>query len=135
MAKRRKVRKMKTYIEGLEEVKQLLQDMGDAAQGILDQASKRGAELVLAEAKKNVPVDTGRLRDSLFVKKSKVKNGQVKSEYTVTKQSDVTYFAPVELGTSKMKARPFLRPAVDQNLKAIAKTVQDDVLEALGRVT
>jgi len=134
MARRSKVRKMKTYIEGLDEVKKLFQELGDAAEGVLDDASRSGAEIVLADAKKKVPVDTGELRDSLLLKKSKVKNTKVKGEYTVSKKSGVEHFAPVELGTSKMKARPFLRPAVDENMREVAKRINDEVLKAIGRI-
>lgn len=134
MAKRAKVRKMKTHIEGLDEAKKLMQELGEAAADVLDQAAKSGAELVLAEAKKKAPVDTGTLRDSLLIKKSKLKNAHIKSQYYVTKKSGVDYFAPVELGTSKMKAQPFLRPAVDENTRTVAKKINEEILKAIGRI-
>ncbi|MBS4021710.1 MAG: HK97 gp10 family phage protein [Dethiobacter sp.] len=134
MAKRAKVRKMKTHIERLDEAKKLMQELGDAAADVLDQAAKSGAEIVLAEAKKKAPVDTGTLRDSLLIKKSRLKNAHIKSQYYVTKKSGVNYFAPVELGTSKMKAQPFLRPAVDENTKIVAKTINAEILKAIGRI-
>jgi len=134
MAKRVRVKKLKTYIEGMDEVIKLVQKMGDAAAGALDEACKAGAELVLSEAKQKVPVDTGKLRDSLILKKSKTKNPNIKSEYYVTKKSGAEHFAPVELGTSKMKAQPFLRPAIDENKSGIAKRVNDAMLRAIGRI-
>lgn len=134
MVRRARVRKLKTHIEGLDEVVKLLEDMGDAAINVLDDAAKGGAEIVLAEAKRRVPVDTGRLRDSLILKKSKIKNAKVRGVYTVSKKRGVEYFAPVELGTSKMKARPFLRPAVDENKREIAKAINNEVLKAIGRI-
>lgn len=134
MAKSVKAKKVKTYIEGVDDVIKTLVDMGDAAADVLDSAAMEGAELVLADAKRRVPVDKGKLRDSLIVKKTKVKNPKVKGEYTVTKKSGAQHFAPVELGTSKMAAQPFLRPALDENMGAVAKKVNDTVLKALGRV-
>jgi HK97 gp10 family phage protein len=134
MAKRVRVKKLKTYIEGMDEVIKLVQEMGDAAAGALDEACKSGADLVLSEAKQKVPVDTGTLRDSLILKKSKTKNPNIKSEYYVTKKSGAEHFAPVELGTSKMKAQPFLRPAIDENKSGIAKKVNDAMLRAIGRI-
>lgn len=133
MAKKVKMKKLKTYVEGADEVIKMLGDMGDAAAGVLDDAAKAGAELVLESAKNRVPVDTGKLRDSLDLKKSKVKNPKIKGEYYVTKKSGAEHFAPVELGTSKMKAQPFLRPAIDENMSEVAKKVNDVVLKALGR--
>jgi HK97 gp10 family phage protein len=134
MAKRVRVKKLKTYIEGMDEVIKLVQEMEDAAADALDEACKEGAELVLSEAKQKVPVDTGTLRNSLILKKSKTKNPNIKSEYYVTKKSGAEHFAPVELGTSKMKAQPFLRPAIDENKIGIAKRVNDAMLRAIGRI-
>lgn len=134
MTRRAKVRKMKTHIEGLDEAKKLMQELGDAAADVLDQAARSGAEIVLAEAKKKAPVDTGTLRDSLLIKKSKLKNPHIKSQYYVTKKRGVDYFVPVELGTSKMKAQPFLRPAVDENTRTVAKKINAEILKAIGRI-
>ena len=134
MAKRTKVRKLKTYIEGTDEVAKLMQNLGDAASFAVDSAAKAGADLVLDDAKRRVPVDTGKLKASLILKKSKTKNPNIKSEYYVTKESGAEHFAPVELGTSKMKAQPFLRPAVDENKDQIAQTVNDVLLQAIGRI-
>lgn len=135
MAKRVRVKKLKTHVEGMDEVIKLVAELGDAAAEVLDKASKAGGDIVLSEAKKRVPVDTGMLRDSLILKKSKTKKPNIKSEYYVTKTSGAKHFVPVELGTSKMKAQPFLRPAIDENKRNIAKTVNDAVLKAIGRVT
>lgn len=135
MAKRLKTRIRKTYIEGLDEIEKLLTDMGDAAAGVLDKAAMEGAQIVLNDAKNKAPVDTGKLRDSLILKKSKVKNPKVRGEYYVSKKSGAEHFAPVELGISKMKAQPFLRPAVDENMGKVAKTINTEVLKALGRIT
>ena len=135
MAKRLKTRIRKTYIDGLPEVEKLLSEMGDAAGEVLDKAAMEGAQIVLDDAKNKVPVDTGRLRDSLVLKKSKVKNAKVRGQYYVTKKSGAEHFAPVELGTSKMKAQPFLRPAVDENMYKVAKKINTEVLKAIVRIT
>jgi len=134
MARRAKVRKIKTHIEGMGKARKLMQELGDAAADVLDQAARSGAEIVLAEAEKKVPVDTGTLRDSLLIKKSKLKNAHIKSQYYVTKKSGVDYFVPVELGTSKMKAQPFLRPAVDENTRTVATKINAEILKAIGRI-
>lgn len=59
-------------------------------------------------AKENCPVDTGRLRNSIT---HEVEMGD-KSAIIGT---NVEYAAFVELGTSKMKARPYLRPAAESH--------------------
>lgn len=55
-------------------------------------------------AKSLCPVDTGRLRNSIT-------NQVDMSEQAVYIGTNVEYAAYVELGTSRMPARPFLRPA------------------------
>jgi HK97 gp10 family phage protein len=135
MTKRLRVKKLKTHIEGLDEVIKLVEQLCDAAAEALDKASTAGAEIVLAAAKQKAPVDTGLLRDSLTLKKSKVRKPNIKSEHVVTRGKGAEHFAPVELGTSKMKAQPFLRPAIDENKKSVAKVVTDELLKGIGRVT
>ncbi|NTW70676.1 MAG: hypothetical protein HGA49_00325 [Eubacteriaceae bacterium] len=134
MAKRSRIRKVITHIEGMEEVLKLLTDLGDAAEEVLDSAAKSGAEIVLASAKEKVPVDSGKLRDSLVLKRAKVKNAKVMGVYTISKTGGLEYFAFVELGTSRMKARPYLRPAVDENIKNVADKINEEVLRSLGRI-
>ena len=56
-------------------------------------------------AKKLCPVDTGNLRNSI--------THQRYDENTEVIGSGVKYAPYVELGTYKMKARPFLRPAAE----------------------
>lgn len=133
MAKRLKTRISKTYIEGLAEVQELMSEMGEAASEVLDKAAKEGSEIVFKAAKQKVPVDTGKLKESLVLKKSKVKNPEIQCNYYVSKKSGAEHFAPVELGTSKMKAQPFLRPAIDENMKGIQNAINNEVLKAIGR--
>lgn len=68
-------------------------------------------------AKADCPVDTGRLRNSIT---HAVETG----EQAVYIGSNVEYAASVELGTSRMKARPYLRPAATEHsaeYKSLAK--------------
>lgn len=54
------------------------------------------------------PVDTGRLRNSI--------THQVIDEESVAIGTNVEYAIYQELGTSKMKAQPYLRPAVVEHI-------------------
>ena len=76
----------------------------------LEKAKKNGLEAIgmTAEghAKKNTPVDTGRLRNSI----AHAVDGD--AAYIGT---NVEYAPYVELGTVKMKARPYLRPAATEH--------------------
>lgn len=68
-------------------------------------------------AKQDCPVDTGRLRNSITHEVRERENA-------VYIGSNVEYAAFVELGTSRMKARPYLKPAATEHTaeyKALAE--------------
>ena len=67
--------------------------------------TEHAAENVLKMAKTIVPVDTGRLRDSLHIKQD--------SEGAELVGTDVEYAVFVEFGGAN-PAEPFLRPAADE---------------------
>lgn len=68
---------------------------------------ERRAVKVEAAAKRQCPVDTGRLRASITHSLDRDGEGL----YAVI-GSDVEYAPHVELGTSRMRPQPFLRPAL-----------------------
>ncbi len=92
-------------IHGLVEVRE---DNTRAVADAIDQAVARALEKIglAAEgyAKRACPVDTGRLRNSV----THLTKPAEKSVYVGT---NVEYAPYVELGTSRTKAQPFLRPA------------------------
>lgn len=70
---------------------------------------------VQQDAKSKVPVATGRLRNSIKTKLDRYKfSGSVYTE--------VRYSHLVEYGTKSMTARPYMRPALDENRKDILRT-------------
>lgn len=71
----------------------------------IDNGMKELGERVAQRAKEHCPVDTGRLQESI----TSTANGK-----TVTVGSDVEYAVYVELGTCKMRAQPYLRPALEE---------------------
>lgn len=72
-------------------------------------------------AKRLCPVDTGRLRNSI--------TNTVEDETTVAIGTNVTYAPYVELGTSKAKAQPFLRPAARRK-KDYAAILKDELTKS-----
>lgn len=67
------------------------------------------------KAKELAPVDTGNLRNSLT---------HLVDDTTVYIGTNVEYGKYQELGTYKMKAQPFLRPAVEQNIGEYQRIIQ-----------
>lgn len=133
-----RARRWRTFVEGADELAKMFEDMGDVAQDILEQASKEAAEIVLASAKQKVPVDTGKLRDSLDIKLEKTRRESKKIWQVYSKgvsKGGVRYGFAVEGGTYKMKAQPFLRPALDENKERIKDKIGEVIgarLEAIG---
>lgn len=79
------------------------------ALAVMEQKKDQALEVIggMAEsyAKRACPVDTGRLRNSI--------THQRYDENTEVIGTNVSYASYVELGTSKMGARPYLRPAAE----------------------
>lgn len=92
---------------------------------LFDTAADRGLEAIGLQAetyaKKICPVDTGRLRNSIS------HAAQLGSAYIGT---NVEYAPHVELGTSKMAARPFLRPAATEHGEEYRKLMEDSMKNA-----
>lgn len=85
------------------------------------------AQMVHAEATRLVPVRTGRLQRSIMVKHVQA------GEWTV---GSILYYAGfVEYGTSRMRARPYLRPAwmnVEPQLRAVMFDAFEKFFEGRG---
>lgn len=80
-----------------------------------------GADIVDL-AKSIVPVRTGYLRSTIYHKVE---------DTNLEVGASAHYAAYVELGTSKMSARPYLRPSVDANREKLLDAVKTGVLKAL----
>ena len=72
---------------------------------------KKATALVEADAKRFAPVLTGTLKRSIY--------HEFPNKHTALVGSNLEYAAHQELGTSKMAAHPYLRPALAKNLKKI----------------
>jgi HK97 gp10 family phage protein len=82
-----------------------------ATESVLDST----ANDVQADMQSNAPVRTGRLRNSIAIKKSKLRR---------VIGTDVPYSKYIELGTYKMKAQPFAFPASEKNRQGFIRNIQ-----------
>jgi len=93
----------------------------------IDNAIKNAVEKVKfkAEAKaiSLVPVDTGRLKGSITYKDLGPYDVELRAGY----KKGVDYAEFVEYGTSKMKAQPFLRPAIAYARKEVVKDLNKEI--------
>ncbi|KNF07008.1 phage protein, HK97 gp10 family [Gottschalkia purinilytica] len=121
-------------LEGMDELLRKLEDMGNVGSRIENQALKKAAEPILQEAKSNVKVRTGKLKEGLKIGSVKSKNGNKYVEIGITKDdtSKIFYGKFLEWGTSKMKARPFLGPAFESKKNEAKNIIKDEVKRGLG---
>jgi HK97 gp10 family phage protein len=96
---------------------EVLRALKDGTEEILT----RWGEAAEGFAKEICPVDTGNLRNSITYD---VKE----SENAVYIGSAVEYAPYVELGTSRMKAKPYLRPAIEDNMQTY-ENIMNDVIK------
>ena len=73
-------------------------------------------------AKKECPVDTGNLRNSIT-------HEVVQSEKVVYIGTNVEYAAYVELGTTGTKAKPYLKPAAAEHSAVYKRIIEEEMGE------
>lgn len=94
-----------------------LEMAGQQAPKAADFVLAKAASQILVQMKAMTPVDTGRLRGSETIQSSP-------GRYVVGPVG-VPYAAYVEFGTSRMRAQPYVRPAVQQYLDTLGAKVAD----------
>lgn len=123
-------------IEGGAELARKLAALGEAVAGdVLAAAMRSGALLVEADAKRRAPFKTGTLRRSIH---TEVEAGEGKAEASVG--TDVIYAARLEFGFEgkdklgreyHQPPRPYLRPALDENMDAAAQEIGEALRAAI----
>jgi HK97 gp10 family phage protein len=78
--------------------------------GEMHKELQRRATKVVRRAKRLCPVDTGRLRSSITHDEVERRG---RTTLVVRVGTNVEYAAYVELGTSRQRSQPYLRPALD----------------------
>lgn len=119
-------------VMGVEELKRKLAALSNslATEGV-EKATLAAGYVVETRAKIYVPVDTGFLRSTIQTKVAE----KARERVTVDVSAFAHYAPFVELGTVRMRQRPYLRPAVDQHISEIAnaaaKTFQIFIVNAI----
>ena len=150
-------------VEGLDAVGKRLRalppELGSKGGGPLRYALFQGAKVLVEEARLRVPVRTGQLRDNVVSKRHRnpksvgvterydigMKGGTRRLANTARNRRSgragqrvrtagaVFYGRFIELGTAKMPAQPFLRPALDTKGDAAVREFQRAFLRAVER--
>ena len=91
----------------------------------VEQAMKEAVLIVEADAKRNAPVNFGRLRADITHQITKIAGAVIEGKVGNTPK--ITYARFQELGTSKMDPQPYLRPALRNNFEQIVSIIQEAI--------
>ena len=130
-------------VDGMEELMQRLKQMGDKTGKIENNAIKKAASIVQESASRKAPrslkisknnYGRGHLSDNIGISSVKNKEGYRYVEVGPQKADRSPYYYGkfLEWGTSKMKARPFMQPAYEENKKEILDTIKEELKGGLG---
>lgn len=124
-----------------------LDNLTKAAEEAARPAAQAGAEVFYQEVKQRVPVSAkphksgkktyspGTLRKAIYQAFADKESGDGKAMYRVSwNKTHAFYGRFVEFGTSKMAAKPFLRPAYDAARAKAVKAVQERMAAELKKV-
>lgn len=92
----------------------------NAMRGSIGRALTRIGLSAEGYAKKECPVDTGNLRNSIT-------HEVVQSEKAVYIGTNVEYAAYVELGTTRTKAKPYLKPAATEHSTVYKRIMEEEM--------
>jgi HK97 gp10 family phage protein len=145
-------------ISGLRELGERMRNLSDDInKKVARQAVAAGAKIVRDDARRRAPKDTGNLQAAIVMKnlgKTKMtaryvvatrsgKTADVKAGKAAARSGekdqrklvgkDAFYGAFVEFGTVKMPARPFMRPAIDDNTQAATDAIAKRLRQRIER--
>ncbi|WP_026486811.1 HK97-gp10 family putative phage morphogenesis protein [Caldanaerobius polysaccharolyticus] len=117
--------------EGMDELLRKVEELGKKGSRIENTALKTAGEYLAEEMKKEAPVRTGELRDSIKASNAKTKQGQ---KYVEVGPDETTNWRAkfIEFGTVKMKANPFMSRAYEKNKDKIQEIIAQKLKEGLG---
>jgi len=126
---------MEVKISGLNNLLIKLSVLDSRLDNAMDEALNEIAEKIRDDAKNFVPVDTGALQKSIRVeKKRRLEVSVVAGGGGIINPKsgrEVNYAGYVEFGTSRMRAQPYMQPALEKNMNGIPRIIKRKVEEAL----
>jgi len=125
---------LQAKLTGAKELEGLLKEFPLRIQrDIINSVAARGAAVVKKHAKKNLKqngsVLTGDLLKSIKTKKMKGVHGV----YSIFTAKKAFYSHFIEFGTNKMAAKPFFRPAIDENTDEIMMEMKTRMAKRMAK--
>lgn len=119
-------------LEGFAELEAALKALPDrTAKRLAQQSVRKGAVLIQKDAKGRVAVASGNLRQNIVVRLRR--RAGVAVLYSIGWTRKGFYGQFLEFGTSRQRARPFLRPAADERFGEVVSTIGRDLGPKLVR--
>lgn len=118
----------------IDKLQKRLDEMGRKGSILENKALLAGAEVINKEVVKNAPERTGHAKKYLKVSKVSKEKGIKVVKVGISKgdNSEAFYLKFHEYGTSKMAARPFMRPAFQRKRKEALEKTHEVIKEGLG---
>ena len=125
-------------IEGIEDIQKALEGKREEIVEVFRKDLDEGADIIIVSAKGKVHNISGNLSRSISKNEVREKNGRIDVYVGIEKnelfsKEDRYYPRFVEKGTSKAKARPYLRPALNENKAQIQDKIEADLKEVIGQ--
>lgn len=118
---------MNLDVNGLDELMSRVRKMSNT-EAVEEKALEAGAAEMKSILESVAPVKTGTLKANII--KSSIENGSVKIGTRPTGDGFYGFF--LEFGTSKMSARPWVRPAFEQNKESIKSIMAAELRRGLN---
>lgn len=117
-------------LEGMENLLAEIEKLGQKGSRIENKALREAGDVVKDAIEKEVPVRTGKLKQSITASRVKTKDGVKRVE--VGPDKDGYYGKFVEFGTVKMKANPFMSRGYETSKEEAMEAIEKNLKEGLG---
>ena len=120
----------KMEIEGIEELLDKLQRLGEQSKSIENKALKKAGSVVEDAIKNEAPVRSGNLKKSIKTSGVKTKNGIKHVE--IGPRNDGFYGKFIEFGTVHIKANPFMGRGYEKSKNEAMNKISEEIRKGLG---
>jgi HK97 gp10 family phage protein len=117
-------------LDGLEALINAVQRMGSEGRKIENKALKEAGAVMKEAIQNETPVRTGKLKESITVSGVRTQDGV---KYVAVGPSKEAYYGKfLELGTVKMRAKPFMAPGYENGKDRATATIKEELRRGLG---
>ncbi len=123
---------IKLKVTGVEELNAALKNLGDDYLAEFKMALYDAGEVVRKDAIERISKKTGAAAMTIKMEVGRMRDGTLYAVITAG-GGDQYYVTFLEYGTSKMKARPFMRPALKDNRTEIKRIIRGRIQAVIER--